>query len=73
MDKRLFKQLEEGLREAIDHARAAKSKPVPSYLLPKPDPIILNRDFDKIPEAEDEAISWVGKGHILETDIPRGN
>jgi len=55
------------------HHLTGRKPGLPAYLLPKPDPIILGRDFDKIPEAEDEAISWVSKGHVLETDLPRGS
>ncbi len=53
--------------------RAGKSAPGPSYLAPKPDPIILARDFDDTEGATQQAVEWVGKGHVLEVDVPRNS
>jgi hypothetical protein len=39
------------------------SKHGPAYLATKPDPIILARDFDQIPEAEEQHVSWINRGH----------
>lgn len=60
----------------MPHTRTGKHKPVHSgpYSPPfLPKTSILTPDFDKIPEAEDEAVEWVSRGHILETDIPRNS
>lgn len=46
------------------------SKHGPAYLAPKPDPIILARDFDAIEEAEEQHVSWVGKGHLFDATQP---
>lgn len=50
-----------GLRRTI--------KPVPAYLLPKSEPVILARDFDAIPEAEDELRREVMAGHSFSAEI----
>lgn len=34
---------------------------------------LLPRNFDNIPEAEGEAVGWVLKGHVIETDVPRNS
>lgn len=49
-------------------------KPVsPLHAVTSPISEMLPRDFDNIPEAEGEAVGWVLKGHVIETDVPRNS
>jgi hypothetical protein len=34
---------------------------------------LIPRDFDKIPEAEDEARNWILRDHYYSVDIPRNS
>jgi hypothetical protein len=54
--------------------RASSNRLVPNGLIPpRLRTEVLMRDFDQIESAEEEAKTWVERGHYYSADIPRNS